>query len=335
MASKTNEGVDSLVVLTPLFDGTDFEYWKIRMRTHLKAEGLWTIVANGFEEPDNDGDLTAAEMKNLETKLSSRCNSLEQNPDGLKSIFCRIATCETSNEAWDFLETEVYGDEKVRTINIQILRREFQNLKMIEIEKIYKYCTRVMNIVNELRNHSDTISNQQFLENILISVTEKYEYIVAITEETKHLSKLSIKELVGSFCAHEKRRFFREDQPKETAFQSKINENSQNFSKNHQKKNHKPKKKQDRDGSSKKVEEKGEKNSSLFCKVCKKTNHNAEKCWHKGKPQCNFCKKFGHVEKDCWHKKREQANIYEKQEEEREENLFFASKSDASTKSNE
>ena len=90
--------------------------------------------------------------------------------------------------------------------------------------------TRVMNIVNEIRNHSDTISDQQVVEKILISVTEKYEYIVAINEETKDLSKISIKELVGSFHVHEKRRFFREDQPTETAFQSKINENSQNFS---------------------------------------------------------------------------------------------------------
>ena len=62
----------------------------------------------------------------------------------------------------------------------------------------------------------------------------------------------------------------------------------------------------------KNVEEKGEKNSSLFCKVCKKTNHNAEKYWHKGKPQCNFCKKFGHVKKDWWKKKQEQTNCYEK-----------------------
>ena len=57
---KKSEGVDSSVILTPYFYGTDFEYWKIRMRTHLKVEGLWTFIANGFEEPDNDGDLTAA-----------------------------------------------------------------------------------------------------------------------------------------------------------------------------------------------------------------------------------------------------------------------------------
>ena len=68
MAFETNEGVDSLVVLSPFFDGTDFEYQKIRMRTYLKAEGLWTIVANSFEEQDNDGDLTTTEMKNLEAK---------------------------------------------------------------------------------------------------------------------------------------------------------------------------------------------------------------------------------------------------------------------------
>ena len=69
-----------------------------------------------------------------------------------------------------------------------------------------------MNIVNEMRSYGDTISDQQVVEKILISVKKKYKYIVAITEETEDLSKLSIKELGGSFCAQEKRRFFHEDQ---------------------------------------------------------------------------------------------------------------------------
>ncbi|KAH0632793.1 hypothetical protein KY284_035579 [Solanum tuberosum] len=205
MASKTNEGADSSVVLTPYFDGTDFEYWEIRMRTHLKAEGLWTIVANGFEEPENDGELTTTEMKNLEAKYRQDAKALNKIQMGVsRAYFAKNATCETTKEAWESLETEVYGDEKVRTINLQTLRREFQNLKLIESRKIDEYCTRVMNIVNKMRNHDDTISDQQVVEKILISVTEKYEYIVAITEETKDLSKLSIKELVGSFRAHEK-----------------------------------------------------------------------------------------------------------------------------------
>ncbi|XP_059298082.1 uncharacterized protein LOC132050733 [Lycium ferocissimum] len=255
MASKTNDGADSSVVLTPFFDGNDFEYWKIRMRTYLKAEGLWTIVANGYEEPKDDGELSVAEMKNLEAKRRQVAKALNKIQMGVsKAFFAKIATCETVKQAWESLEAEVYGDEKVRTINLQTLRREFQNLKMIESEKIDEYCTRVLNIVNEMRNHGDEISNQQVVEKILISVTEKYEYIVAITEETKDLSKLSV---------------------------------------------------------------------------------TPQKCWHKGKPQCNFCKKFGHIEKDYRHKQQEQVNSCEGKEEEKEENLFYASQSDVSAKSNE
>ncbi|KAH0746244.1 hypothetical protein KY285_007901 [Solanum tuberosum] len=100
MASKTNEGVDSSVVLTPFFDGTDFEYWKIRMRTHLKAEGLWTIVANGFEEPENDGELTTAKMKHLEAKYRQDAKGLSKIQMGVSiAYFAKIATCETVKQA--------------------------------------------------------------------------------------------------------------------------------------------------------------------------------------------------------------------------------------------
>ena len=113
-----------------------------------------------------------------------------------REYIAKIATCETTKEAWDSLETEVYGPENVRTINLHTLKKEFQNLKMIESEKFDEYCTRVMNIFNEMRNHGDIISDQQVVKKIQIRVTKKYEYIVSINEDTKDLSKHSIKELV-------------------------------------------------------------------------------------------------------------------------------------------
>ncbi|KAH0675393.1 hypothetical protein KY285_023194 [Solanum tuberosum] len=114
------------------------------MRTHLKAEGLWTIVVNGYEEPENDGELSVAEMKNLEAKYRQDVKVLSKIQTGVsRAYFAKITTCETVKQAWESLETEVYGDEK-----------------MIEYEKIDEYCTRVMNIVNEMRNHGDTTSDQ-------------------------------------------------------------------------------------------------------------------------------------------------------------------------------
>ena len=61
-----------------------------------------------------------------------------------------------------------------------------------------------MNIVNEIRNHSYAITDQQVGEKILFSVIEKYEYISIMSEETKDIFKLSIKDLVGSFRIQEK-----------------------------------------------------------------------------------------------------------------------------------
>ena len=47
---------------SPLFDGTDYNYWKQRMSIHLKGIdiGLWKIVMNGFtlNEPTGTVPLT-------------------------------------------------------------------------------------------------------------------------------------------------------------------------------------------------------------------------------------------------------------------------------------
>ena len=57
------------------------------MRTHLKDEGLWTIVANGFEEPDNDGDFTASKMKYLEAKYCQNAKALSKIQMGVSRAY--------------------------------------------------------------------------------------------------------------------------------------------------------------------------------------------------------------------------------------------------------
>ncbi|KAK2982589.1 hypothetical protein RJ640_002078 [Escallonia rubra] len=39
-----------------------------------------------------------------------------------------------AKEAWDILKVEYHGDDKVRAINLQTLRRDFENMKMKEKE---------------------------------------------------------------------------------------------------------------------------------------------------------------------------------------------------------
>ena len=94
---------------------------------------MWTIVENFIEEPDNDGHITTEEMKYLEVKHCQEAKALSKIQMGVpRAYFEKIGTCETSKEAWDSLKTEVCGDEKVCTINLQTLKRRFKNLKMKE-----------------------------------------------------------------------------------------------------------------------------------------------------------------------------------------------------------
>ena len=77
---------------------------------------MWTNFGNGFKELNNDGDLTPTEMKNLEAKYHQEANTFSKIQMGVsRAYFAKIVTCETAKEAWDSLETEVYGEEKVRT----------------------------------------------------------------------------------------------------------------------------------------------------------------------------------------------------------------------------
>ncbi|TXG67208.1 hypothetical protein EZV62_008483 [Acer yangbiense] len=206
----------------------------------------------------------------------------------------------TSKQAWDILQLEFQGNAKVKSIKLQGLRRELENFKMKESESVKEYCSRLIELVNQMRTYGEEVTDQRIVQKILISLTDKYDHVVAAVEESKDLTTLTITELMGSLQAHERRVERRSEGSLENAFQSKVNVRSQ-----------KPK-------DSKK---KGKQGEFPPCGTCRRTNHAEKDCFHKGKPQCTNCKRFGHVEKDCRVKTNQQANYTE---EENEEHLFFA-----------
>ena len=198
MASTSVPSGESQSSLIPFFDGEDYDYWKIKMKTVLRAEGLWNIVEKGFAEPADEASFTEAELKKIEAFRRQDATALSKLQMGVtKLIFSRISRANTTKEAWEILETEFHGDEKVRSINLQALKKDFQNLKMKDSENIQSYHARVMEIVNQMRTYDDDISDQHVVEKIFISLTDKYENIVAVIEETKDLTKLLVKELMG------------------------------------------------------------------------------------------------------------------------------------------
>jgi predicted glycosyltransferase len=143
------------------------------------------------------------------------------------TIFPRIIGAKTAKEAWDILQEEFQGTTKVRLVKLQSLRRDLENAKMKDSETAQEYCAKIKEIANQMRAYGDNIPDQRVVEKILVSLTEKYDPIVAVIEQTKDLATLSVSELIGSLEAHEKRLSRRDEQSIESAFQSKLNIKSQ------------------------------------------------------------------------------------------------------------
>ena len=79
-----------------------------------------------------------------------------------------------------------------------------------------------------MKSYGEEISDKRIVEKLLINLSEKFDPIVAVIEETKDLSLLSLQELFGSLKTYEQRLLRHSEKSVESAFQSKISLNSRN-----------------------------------------------------------------------------------------------------------
>ena len=102
----------------PVFDGKNYEFWRIQMRTIFISEDLWEIVEDGYVEDTEE--LTAAKRKELkETKQKDAKALTLVHQCVSKTIFSRISGATTSKDAWDILKQQYQGFEKVVAMKLQ------------------------------------------------------------------------------------------------------------------------------------------------------------------------------------------------------------------------
>jgi hypothetical protein len=80
----------------PAFDGTNYGYWKARMRFFFKSIDCWSIIETGWTKPA-DTTLEAVPQKNAplsnDNALHALCQALSP------SEFANISNCESAKEA--------------------------------------------------------------------------------------------------------------------------------------------------------------------------------------------------------------------------------------------
>ena len=87
------------LIIYPLFDGTNYAYWKVRMRVYLQSldEKVWQAVEIGWTKPKEvpvDWDDAKIKVANFNSRALNALFSAVTNEE-----FKKISSTETAKEA--------------------------------------------------------------------------------------------------------------------------------------------------------------------------------------------------------------------------------------------
>ena len=100
---------------TPLFDGSNYAFWSIRMRAFIEAQGIeiWQSFENGCKVPQTvPTDATELTQYNNNSKARNHLLSAID-----ESVFNKVMNCPSAKEMWDKLQTTYEGDSKVKDVD--------------------------------------------------------------------------------------------------------------------------------------------------------------------------------------------------------------------------
>ncbi|EOX92993.1 Uncharacterized protein TCM_001856 [Theobroma cacao] len=104
--------------------------------------------------------------------------------------------CETANKAWSKLEKEFLRSARSKHVCLQNLRRKYELLRMKENQTVGEFVEDLMKLVNQIRLMGDSLIDLKVVENIMLSLPERFNSIITSLEQVKDITKLLISDLV-------------------------------------------------------------------------------------------------------------------------------------------
>ena len=151
----------------PYFDGSNYAFWKVRMRTFLCSmdETVWDAVDIGWTRPEatkSTWDKAALTTSNANSKAFNAIFwgvSLDE--------FHRISHISIAKEAWQILETMYEGIKKVKDTKLQMLTTLFEELKMSEDESFDSFYSKLNEVVIGKFNLGEKTKDSKIVRKIL------------------------------------------------------------------------------------------------------------------------------------------------------------------------
>ncbi|GAU38708.1 hypothetical protein TSUD_396360 [Trifolium subterraneum] len=201
---STNHSNGHFPMNLPILTGKNYDNWCKQMKVVFRFQEMWNLVTEGVptlgaratdEDKESNKELKKRDYKAL--FIIHQC----VDPDN----FEKVGDCESSKEAWDILAQSFGGADQVKEVKLQTFKRQFDLIQMEESETVSDYFTKVIRLVNQIKNCGETIEAKFVVSKILRSLTPRFDHVVAAIETSKRISEISKEELLGCLESNEQR----------------------------------------------------------------------------------------------------------------------------------
>ena len=117
------------LIVPPLFDGTNYAYWKVRMKAFLQSldKKVWRALEICWTKPKEapaDWDDAKINAANFNSRALNTLFSAVANEE-----FKKISSTEIAKEAWTILQTTYEGTKAVKDSKLQRLTTSFEEIR--------------------------------------------------------------------------------------------------------------------------------------------------------------------------------------------------------------
>src|SRR3954462_1432705 len=173
----------------PIFDGTDYPYWKDKMMRNIISIDLnaWNIVENGVMVLDKE-NLTEAEKKDL---IIDNQVSLFITNHLVPNKYHEVKNIPSAKGVWEYLEKIVEGKSTQKEARIDILRSKFHRFKRHEGEKVNSIYNRLVVLANELESlGAKDVDPHMVVRMLLRSLDKSFSHVILMIKERSDYRKM-------------------------------------------------------------------------------------------------------------------------------------------------
>ena len=194
---------DFFFLIPPLIDGTNYAYWKVRMRAFLLSldEKVQLVVEVGWKKPEEPlatWDDTKIKAANFKSRALNNLFSAVTNEE-----FKKISSTNNAKEAWTILLNTYEGTKAVKNSKLQRLTTSFEEIRMDEDELFDEFYAKLKDMVNLAFNLGEQILEPKVVRKILRSLLERFHAKITAIEKSKDLDFIPLIELIQNLQTYE------------------------------------------------------------------------------------------------------------------------------------